>query len=117
MWGYSLNMGFYAIIEGKAGEFIVNYKRMLTKKNIPSLRNITFAMRFLEYEKKTVATEKTKQLLEIAIALLYLYVDTRKARTKFPKYDNHLFSASEQKAIKWAETYLSGQKENLPIMQ
>lgn len=117
VWGYSLNMGFYAIIEGKAGEFIVNYKRMLTKKNIPSLRNITFAMRFLEYEKKTVANEKTKQLLEIAIALLYLYVDTRKARTKFPKYDNHLFSASEQKAIKWAETYLSGQKENLPIMQ
>ena len=117
VWGYSLNMGFYAIIEGKAGEFIVNYKRMLTRQKCPSLRNITFAMRFLEYEKKKVANEKAKLLLEMAIALLYLYIDTKKARKKFPKYDNLIFSTSEQKAIKWAETYLSGQKENLPILQ
>ena len=113
VWGYSLNMGFYAIIEGKVGEFSSNYKRLLTKQR-PTLDGVQFAIRFLVYEKSRNHTEKTMLLLRIAIPLLYLYIDYKKSRKMLPQFrkEQYGLSTTEIKSLAWVEASVIEARDN-----
>ena len=113
VWGYSLNMGFYAIIEGKVGEFSSNYKRLLTKQR-PALEGVQFAIRFLVHEKNREHTRKTMLLLEIAISLLYLYIDYKKSKKMLPQFRKEQYGLStvEIKSLAWAEACVIDARDN-----
>lgn len=113
LWGYSLNMGFYAIIEGKVGEFISNYRRLLTKQR-PQLSEVTFAIRFLDYERKNSNETKVELLLGVAISLLNLYIDYKRSKKMLPQFrkEHYGLSTIEMKNLTWAETCIIEAKEN-----
>lgn len=87
VWGYYLNMGFYAIIEGNEKLFISHYRSLL-KKSIQEC-SLNFAIEFLEYEKKRNKhmERQVATLIECAIVVLksYIYSDKKRWQQKICK--------------------------------
>lgn len=113
-WGYSLNMGFYAILDGKIPEFIQHYKRLLTKQKPPHKENVLFAINFLKYEKTRVNDNKVKAILKYAISLLDLYINHKRSKRNVSllQYNGGL-SKEEKKALSWASNLIQEIDHNL----
>lgn len=78
-WCYYVNMGFYAIYEGKVKEFVSHYKK-LSKSPHPTKEQVAFVIDFLEKQVKQTADRQYEALLLSAIAYQTLYTDKKKAQ-------------------------------------
>lgn len=95
-WGYELNMGFYAINKKKVLEFVQHYKNL--RKYYPYEHSeVSFAIRFLEYQQKNTTDAEYELLLNIAIAYLHLYLNPKKAKKIIAKVN---YSSQNPKFVK-----------------
>lgn len=77
-WGYYLNMGFYALYEGKIDEWISYYKKLA--KFQPHKYEVKFAIEFLEYQSKNAHNHEYQSRLQYAITYLSIYVKPAKTQ-------------------------------------
>lgn len=95
-WGYELNMGFYAINKKKVLEFVQHYKNL--RKYYPYEHSeVSFAIRFLEYQQKNTTDAEYELLLNIAIAYLHPYLNPKKAKKIIAKVN---YSSQNPKFVK-----------------
>lgn len=114
-WGYELNMGFYAMFEGKVEMFVRHY-RHLTEKYAPlNIEEIVFALDFLKKQRKQSDDRRYKTMLDVAISYLYLYKDIRIAKRKICRVQYDEFSADEVKELEKLKSKIVQKKETIKI--
>jgi hypothetical protein len=81
-WGYYLNMGFYAMYDNKAQEFVSHYRQLVKHKT--DLFQVQFAIEFLQYQLQECERHPYKMYLEYAIAILtHYHIDTSKGQKMY----------------------------------
>lgn len=114
-WGYELNMGFYAMVEGKVVEFVRHY-RHLTEKYAPlQMDEINFAIDFLYKQKKTTKIDRYRVLLSIAIAYLFMYKSIGRAKRQMNRIRLNGFDDKETKELNKLRYKIEQRKEALEI--
>lgn len=83
-WGYELNMGFYAMVEGKVETFVRHYRHLTEKYKPRDLAEIDFALDFLKKQINISNNQRYSTLLNIAVSYLYLYKNIRAAKKNQP---------------------------------
>lgn len=97
-WGYELNMGFYALFDGKVSKFVSCYKRLM-KYTPQSNDEVEFAINFLDHQREETSDSKYSILLSTAISFLYLYSKPAKAKRLISKVDFCQFPEEQYKIL------------------
>lgn len=109
-WGYELNMGFYAICEGKVSEFVQHYKN-LRRYEPYDKQQIQFVIVFLKEEHDRSLNPRTKMLLSYAIAYLYQYIKIKKAKMLLAKTKKTFSYFAEKELIVIENIIMSSDKK------
>lgn len=114
-WGYELNMGFYAMNKKKTLEFAQHYKNL--RKYYPlEDKEVNFAIRFLERQERETNDSEYRTLLQIAIAYLYVYKDSKKAKKLMKKTSYTSTNAKFNKAINDLQEIIFEASQTFDIM-